>query len=337
METPWVIASIDMATGVPVNNSFPIPSSDGLASSMNSAGDVFVLADDDGGTNLWRDHAGTVTSTALGSFGENASNLVATATTLAFTLNGSLDLLDLASGTQRTGVCASPVQYAFNGSWVECVEPVNGVNQVFLVPPSGPNVQLSVYNTSSSFEALSATGQVMFQNGGDPDGGVAPGRYLRLPPALPERVSSTLGSAVAGCDGWYVKMGGSLLFVRGTEDAGTGCPAVDAGIPDGASDAGPTSDGAVDDAQTPDASLGGVTDAGRLDGSRDGGPLGDGQGPSGPGPATDVGSGDHGGGCAVSASGGDAAPWALGGAPLLGGLLARRLRRRRRVVAGRTA
>jgi hypothetical protein len=180
--------------------------------------------------------------------------------------------------------------YQANAGWIAYTQVSNGVRQVASQSPSGMVTPLSVYDTDSRIDAVGPTGEVMFLNEGDADAGIAPGRYLRLPPAAPEFLSSPLGTAVPGCDGWYVKMGGTLFRVSGTEDAGTGCAAFDAGTgSDAASDAGAADASRADAEQAPDGesvgdgAVGGVDATVSIDAARESDAADSGGAPSGGG------------------------------------------------------
>jgi hypothetical protein len=327
VDSPSTFTTINLVTGASVMHSFAVNHGNDLGWAVTSSGDVLLLAAGNPNATLYRDHGGTITSFDAGG---PAGGLITDGTIVAFgvTVDGGswLDLLELSSGMQRL-VCASPVAYQVNGSWTACVQNLNGVNQVSSVSPSGTSTQLSIYNTNSSIDALGPTGEVMFVNGGDADAGVAAGRYLRMPPALPERINSQLGTAVARCDGWYIKMGGTLFQVSGTEDAGTGsCPVIDGGADGGAGlDAGEPSDASMQ----PDTTvLEGGTDLGGMDAESPGEPA---DGPALEGgqrqaaqhlPASGKASG--GGGCALSTAHDMSGGWLLGVAFLVASSLARR-------------
>jgi hypothetical protein len=368
--SPLVAASattLNLATGATTTHTLPGASGDFASMTVARNGDLFVLAGGNPNAIVYRDHQQTVTQ--LGMAGGVASTQVVTdGVNLVFGVvvpgNGYwLDRFSISAGADRLltmeGALPAPATiYQANAGWIAYVQATNGVSQVWSLAPDGTTAsQVSVFNNNSQVDALGPTGEVMFLNDGDVFAGVAAGRYLRASSAPPELVGSRLGTAVPGCDGWYVKLGGSLLRVSGTDDAGTGCPAVDGGL---RSDAGVGADSASD-AEVADASeeAFGYEDAAQEDAGQaaDGGAVddgsasgGDGSASGGDGSASGVdaggprdattaesgagsgggGAASGGGGCAIGSAGSEAVPsWLASGLALVAGGLARRVRLRK--------
>jgi MYXO-CTERM domain-containing protein len=344
--TPNALETVNVATGVHYMYLLPVAGGDVAGATVGADGSVFVLAGGNPDGLVYRDHGGTFTQLGTAG-GVPTSAPVTDGVNLVFGVavpgNGyRLNAFAISSGTQQIlgteSVSPTPAMYAANGGWIAYMEPSGGVNQVWARSPAGVATMLSVYDTNSSVDALGASGEVMFLNGGDVDAGAAPGRYLRLPPALPEFISSPLGKAVVGCDGWYVKMGTTLFKVTGTDDAGVGCPALDAGIiGDGGSDGGMTADAGVSDSsQSPGPDATTLADGGPANGE-DGGGGGPGSsggsgspgssgGEGGGGSGSPGSSGGEGGGCAVAsvAMAGSDSSWAVWLAAVAGLVLGRR-------------
>jgi hypothetical protein len=345
------LTTLNLATGQQVQNAFPFGTGNIEVGTwaIDRSSDVFVPTAGNQGTLVYESRAGTATN--IGMVGGSAfsfSNFVVTdGENLVFSVDTTnvgyqINRFSIAAGTSEllgTPMNSPPSpgtygNYQANNGWVAYVQQSSGVNQVWSESPMGTKTQLSVYNTNSTVDALGPTGEVMFLNGGDSAAGVTSGRYLRIPPALPARINSQLGAAAARCDGWYVQMGGSLFSVTGTQDAGTGCPALDAGV-DGspAADAsadgnggpgadasvdgngGPGVDAGIDGSTASDAGMKGAKDGGGAPGSPEGG-----EGSSGEGPRASR-------GCTVSGPATRLPAW-LGGALLLVSALCRGRSRR---------
>jgi hypothetical protein len=203
--------------------------------------------------DIYQDHAGTLTKLGtvqavmgypMGPVTDGTSlvfNGVVpnTGNTIQLFTNGAAQTL----GQPATRPFAPPLDYQISSGWVAYRQPSSGVYQVWSRSPSGDAKPLSYFLNDSAIDAIGPTGEVMFTNGSS--------RYLRLLPAAPAVINSSLGKAGAQCDGWYVRIGASLFKVSNTEDAGTGCPPLDAGAPLGTppdAQAGMTVDGASPDA-----------------------------------------------------------------------------------------
>jgi hypothetical protein len=162
----------------------------------------------------------------------------------AFNFDGNYSLSLFSNGAdtflgQPQSVQFQREAYQIVNGWVAFSQRSAAVAQVWLRSPQGTSRQVSIYNTDSTIDALSGAGEVMFLN--------ADQRYLGTQSSPPELVSSALGNAVARCDGWYVKMGGTVFRVAAASDAGLACPPIDAGVgADAAVDAGVVDVGAVD-------------------------------------------------------------------------------------------
>jgi hypothetical protein len=294
---------IDLATGQSSVHDFPVLTSDagGIRSSLQlpaiptTSGDIWGIVPgvDLVSLGIYRDHQGVVTQLATTPGMPGYQLLPVTdGNDLVFNVYGSDGNADYRIALYANGAVqhlgqpggfwfTPPKAYQVNNGWVAYTAAVNGVGQVFTQSPSGVATMQSVYNSDSVVDALAPTGEVMFINGGN--------RYRRQGSALPEQItSSTLGVAVPGCDGWYVKMGGTLFQVSETQDAGTGCS-----FPDG----GASADAAIDGSS--------AVDSGAADGARavDSGGAADAttQGDAGAdagNPPESVGSGDRSGGSA---------------------------------------
>ncbi len=343
----WALTPAGTTVNLKTGATASVPSpTEGLQSRTIAAnGDVFEIG---GGSpsNVYRERSGGLT--LLGAAGGTGNGVVLTdSVNLVFDIiepgNGCwLDLFSLATAMQQplsqqmvppSETCSGFTaysQYQASNGWTAFVKPASGVNQVWSASPSGQQTQLSVFNTDSSIDAVGPTGEVMFLNQGDRDAGVESGRYLRLPPALPERINSTLGVAVSGCDGWYVRMGGTLFQVTDTEDAGTGCTLLDGGtsVEGGSDDAG--GDAAAVDASENDGPSIGDSGLGGPDAtvSMDGGAMDATESERGEGAGSPPAPGG-GGGCAVSLdNSGGITCWMAGIAAISATVAARRIRRK---------
>jgi hypothetical protein len=355
------LQTLDLVTGVTTDHPFTIGAGDLAASTITTAGDLFVIAGGNSGDPVLRDHGGTVDT--LGTVDSPATGVLTDGVNLvlgvANPVDGGywIDQFSIDGGTQTLlAPSAAPASeppppgtmFQANNGWIAYVQASVGVNQVWSLSPTGTKAEVSIFNSNSTIDTLGPTGQVMFMNNGDDDAGVAVGRYLGAALELPQRVSSMLGRSVEGCDGWYVVIGGSLFRVAGTENAGTGCPAVDGGA---VSEAGNNGiDGGFVDATAVDAAGGGGIEAGSggedasgsggdargsVDAPGSGGSSTDaskGEDSSAGGPSSETGGGGDasGGGCAVAFGGGDGvSPWPMAIAALGAMMSARRIRRKR--------
>jgi len=197
----------------------------------------------------------------------------------------------------------------------------SGTSQVWTAAPDGTLLQVTGFGTPSRFEAIDGAGNWTAVKGNTFD---ASARRILGTLAVSNVVSTTLGTAVPRCDGWYVLMGNTAFSIPGapvppgecapasTPDAGTDNDGGDGGQ---LGDGGAGDGGAVADASPGTDGSGGDDAGGGV--SHDAGAGGDGGG----------GSNDGGGGCSMSAAPSTpvVTPWLALGALAL-------VRRRRRTA-----
>jgi MYXO-CTERM domain-containing protein len=152
--------------------------------------------------------------------------------------------------------------YAATGGWTAFLKKSasSGTQQVWVRSPDGVQTQLSIFGSDSAVEAVNATGEVMFINGGT--------RYFASPTSTPVAVSSRLGRSVARCSGWYIVMADTVFWAKGI-GAGAGCTTttLDAGAAVAADASSSSFDSvAVDSSISRDARIGDVVEISGVDG-----------------------------------------------------------------------
>lgn len=216
--------------------------------------DDFVWTDVGGSQSLMRWRSGSLTTVVTTTYGIPfiATDGINIARVRSGTSSNDTALLS-PTGTVLATLCTASV----GGAPCDNARVANGwalyhvrttspaVRQVWRRSPTGATEKISVFSTDCSMEAISESGDVLYQNGGR--------RYLALDGASVPREVPAVGSPIRVGGAWYLLIDNSVYRIDGTSSGDAGV--LDASAPDTAT----IVDGATPESGPADTS---VTDTG---------------------------------------------------------------------------